>query len=387
MRQFLNQTTLSAGIAIFSMFFGAGNVIFPLALGQKAGSMSSFATLGLLITAIGGPLLGLFAAILFEGECKKFFYRSGKTPGLFLMLICAALLGPFAVMPRCIVLSYVSLQAYLPGTNLWVFSLLFGFICYVCLSKRSHILPILGKFLSPILLFCLVIIILSGLNTSSQTTVDPMGPVESVVEGLVIGYDTMDLIASIFFASIIWRLLKESLDSSNSTMVRHTTLIASLVGGTLLAIIYVGLIRASALNSHLLSEVAPERLLTELSSILLGPFLGTISNIAVSLACLTTVVGLLMTFADLIQKEFPRLNLSYNGSLLLLIMIMVVFANLGFSGIMMIIHPLVTICYPAIIVLTICNILHKLYGWSEVKVPVWGTFGLTLAFFIGTKIL
>ena len=77
----------STGIAIFSMFFGSGNVVFPLLLGQITGEKISWALIGLAITAVGAPLLGLLGSVLFEGDCKKFFYRIGEIPG-YIIVIC-----------------------------------------------------------------------------------------------------------------------------------------------------------------------------------------------------------------------------------------------------------------------------------------------------------
>ena len=91
---------LSTGFAMFSMFFGAGNVVFPLDLGRTAGHMNFYAIAGLLITAVGVPFTGLLTMFLFEGNYTKFFERIGKVPGFVLAAFIMALIGPFYAMPR-----------------------------------------------------------------------------------------------------------------------------------------------------------------------------------------------------------------------------------------------------------------------------------------------
>ncbi|MBS0286342.1 MAG: branched-chain amino acid transport system II carrier protein, partial [Proteobacteria bacterium] len=149
----------STGIAIFSMFFGSGNVVFPLLLGTLTGDHITWALIGLTITAVGAPLLGLLGSVLFEGDCKQFFYRIGAVPGYLVVIFLLALLGPVGVMPRCFIVSYGAVQPYFPGLSLPVFSAIAGLITLLMLAKRNFILPILGFFLSPLLILTLLIII------------------------------------------------------------------------------------------------------------------------------------------------------------------------------------------------------------------------------------
>src|ERR1700722_11983722 len=102
MKFLLKTESLSLGLAMFSMFFGAGNVIFPLALGQFAGDKNLYAILGLILTAALIPAAGVFAMILFEGNYKNFFGRLGKVPGFLLAFTTISLLGPLGSTPRCI---------------------------------------------------------------------------------------------------------------------------------------------------------------------------------------------------------------------------------------------------------------------------------------------
>src|SRR5690554_429928 len=109
-KQAQNTGILAAGLALFSMFFGAGDLIWPLILGGSAGDRNFFAMLGLLITGVSLPLLGLLAMMLFQGDYRAFFYQTGRIPGAILIFIIQAILGPLGSLPRLITLSYATLK-------------------------------------------------------------------------------------------------------------------------------------------------------------------------------------------------------------------------------------------------------------------------------------
>ena len=158
----IKSNTLSTGLAMFSMFFGAGNVVFPLALGQIAQDSNFFAILGLLISAVCVPFLGLISMTLFDGNYQNFFERIGKVPGFLVMLCILGLIGPFGAIPRCIALSYSTLELYFPGMSLPLFSIASCLIIFAFTAKKNSI-GILGYVLTPLLLFSLLFIIVKGL--------------------------------------------------------------------------------------------------------------------------------------------------------------------------------------------------------------------------------
>ena len=108
---------ISLAVAIFSMFFGAGNAIFPLILGKNTQDLCGIASLGLFCTGILGPILGLATASLYQGKIKDFFYGAGKWLGGFLMIITLALLGPFAVLPRCLTVAHAAFSQLIPDIS------------------------------------------------------------------------------------------------------------------------------------------------------------------------------------------------------------------------------------------------------------------------------
>lgn len=361
------------------MFFGAGNAVFPLLLGKMAGDKVPFALFGLLITAVGGPLLGMLGTVLFQGKTRLYFSRIGKFPGTFLMLITLGFLGPFAVMPRCVTVAYAGIKPIVPELSLMMFSILFSLLCFFCCINKNRVIPLLGLILSPMLLGCLVLIIIKGKLTGNAYPVVDLSAKEAIFAGLSCGYDTMDLIASLFFSAAIWNMLQ---GKGNQSLFK-TAMLSGLVGGFLLAAVYIGLCQVSALHQGHLSNAAPEELIINLAALTLGPYLGLTANLAIALACLTTVIALATTIGDVLTREFIK---GGEGLVLFLVLaITALLSNLGFEKIMMIMHPMVAICYPAIIVLTLCNIGYQTRGFNSVKVPVALTLALTIIYTLTTS--
>ncbi|PCI92074.1 hypothetical protein COB11_07925 [Candidatus Aerophobetes bacterium] len=375
-----NKTTWITGIAIFSMFFGAGNVVFPLLLGKICGDQNLYATIGLLLTAIGGPLLGLFGAMLFQGNFKEFFCRIGTAPGYILMIITSLLLGPFAVMPRCLIVSYAALSSFFPGLSLFAFSILSAAVIFLLVFKKNKLLPILGMTLSPILLISLILIIVISLFGGKATHVE-MTPIKALTKGLLVGYDTMDLIASIFFSVSIWSLLKTKLRTEHHAGKNYEIkvfMIAGSFAGILLGLVYIGFSHAASLHIPLLANTPSENLLTTLAYSSLGSIFGILANLAIGLACLTTIMSLAVTFTEILRNDFNMKKINHPTWIFIIVVITALFSNLGFSTIMNFIHPAVEICYPAIVVMTICNILYKTCNFKMIKSPVYVTLAITL---------
>lgn len=203
--------TLATGLAMFSMFFGAGNVVFPLALGQIAQDKNFFAILGMLITAVGVPFAGLLAMTLYNGDYKRFFGRIGKVPGFLLAACIMGLIGPFGAMPRCIALSYSTAKMFLGGISLPVFSVAACLLIWVFTFRRSNIINSLGYLLTPLLLGSLGVIIACGLINSPEASVTAHDNFNIFLKGLKDGYQTMDLLGAFFFSSVVIASLKKNI--------------------------------------------------------------------------------------------------------------------------------------------------------------------------------
>ena len=361
MRGFFKKTILSMAIAIFSMFFGAGNAIFPLILGMQAGSHFGWAFSGLLLTGIGGPLLGLLGGTLYRGHCTKFFGRAGKYGGGILIALTLAMLGPFAVLPRCITVAHAAIEPIIPHFALWMFAPIFCILALLLCFKRKFLLPILGYVLSPLLIGCLLLIIgQSFFMPAAPAVIHGMTSAQAFTTGISTGYDTMDLIASIYFSAGIWTMIEIHSKDKSAKYILSTTLKAGVLGCFFLALIYFGLTHAAAVYAPYLVEVPPAMLMTHLSMTALGPTLGLVANAAIALACLTTVISLVMTIAQIVSHQILKGKVSYRSILIVQLFIAALMAPIGFDGLMTLIHYPIAFAYPVIIVLTVFNIIHKL---------------------------
>lgn len=380
MKNFFQSKTLSTGLAMFSMFFGAGNVVFPLALGQITKGDNFFAILGLLITAIAVPFLGLIAMILYHGNYKNFFGRLGKAPGFVLALFIMCLIGPFGAMPRCIALSHSTLSLFIPNIPLLLFSFISILIIFIFTYKESKLIEILGNVLTPFLLLALGVIIAIGLFSQDISTAQKSFPLQAFIKGLGEGYYTMDLLASFFFCAVIIDCLKANFKEEHQEYKKITllSLKASMIGAFLLSVIYIGFSFVAARNSTSLEGISTDFLLAKLSINILGPYAGIVASAAVALACLTTAVALASAFANFLSHEILNKKLNYVSCLVITLIITLFISTLNFSGIAKILTPILSVCYPSLIVLSACNLFHKLYGFSYVKLPVFSVFILNL---------
>ncbi|HXF29491.1 MAG TPA: branched-chain amino acid transport system II carrier protein, partial [Chlamydiales bacterium] len=368
---------ISVGFAMFSMFFGAGNVVFPLIVGTLAQDRALYALLGLVITAVGVPFLGLFGMTLFEGDYRAFFARLGKWPGFLIILVIMGLIGPFGAIPRCITLSYSTVKLFFGETPLLIFSVVSCVLIFLLTVKKSRITDVLGYILTPLLLVSLAVIIIKGALIHPEPSTGEMeSNMQSFLNGLLYGYHTMDLLGAFFFCAVVIDALKALGKSHRS--IHHNTYLASTVGAGLLAAVYVGMCFVAAMHSMDLTEVPADQLLGKLALSVLGPYAGVITCTAVALACLTTAIALSAVFAEFVHNDIVQDRLNYEWSLAATLVVTFVISTLEFNGILLFLAPIVQVIYPALVMLCIVNIAYKLWGFKYVKLPVALTFAISL---------
>lgn len=377
---------LEIGLALFSMFFGAGNCIFPMALGKAAGTSMFYPLSGLAITGVIAPFLGVMAMILYNGSYKDFFSRIGRGPGIFAGLLLISLVGPVGSIPRCITVSHATLAHVFPSLPFILMSAASCVIVYLLAVKEKRIVDLLGCILTPLLLIILGFIIIKGLVSDHAPMQNSMVPVSDLfTQGLIVGYNTLDLIAALFFSTIILVNLKDygyDPEQRPTKKLIKLSIKSCVVGAFLLLSIYVGFSLIASFYAQGSAAISPDKLLSQVVSSVLGSQGSTFVAIAVSLACLTTEIALASVFSEYIHTEILRKKVSYPICLLFTVLATFGISNLGFSGISSIIEPILKLCYPALIVLTILNLAHKLWGVKMVKVPVYLTLVITIIIFI-----
>lgn len=390
MKRFFQSHIVTIGLAIFSMLFGAGNLMYPLLVGIKSGDNLWYGMGAFLITAVILPLIGLIAMILFDGNYEAFFARLGKRTGSFFIFLCMLIIGPGLVIPRIVTLSHVMMSPFIPSEFLstispassFVFTLLFLAVTFLFTYKENKIVAVLGNIISPLLLLSLIIIIVKG-YFSANGMVENHQPLSTIItENLLLGYGTLDLLGAIFFCAIVLSILRHSLGSRFETDKRLRLMVgfqAGLLGVSLLALIYCGMALLGAYYGHAVAGVSEGLLFREIALLILGKRAAIIIAVAVLLACLSTAIALSAVCAEYVQKTLFPNKLSYLHSLLLVLIACIPLCIFGLSTVLQLTGgPITYIGYPVLITLTFANIAYSLFGFKPVKLPVLVVFIITL---------
>lgn len=386
MKRSFQSQIIATGLAIFSMFFGAGNLIFPLKVGLIAGEKNCWAISGFLLTGVLLPLMGLIAIILFNGDYKTFFYRLGRIPGACFILFCVLIIGPLVAMPRIVTLSHIMVAPFFGNISLLLFTFIFLAFTFLGSYKESRIINLLGYFISPLLLLSLLIIIIKGLLVRGQMTHSSNVPEFTLFwESVKVGYNTLDLLGAIFFSSIVITILKENLKDHSEKSLKKLALLgfkAGLLGVSLLAIIYIGMSFLGVYHGTGLSHLNEGELFSALSFRILGSRGAIIIALAVLMACYSTIIALTTVVAEYVQKTLLRNKINYLQSLLIILVITAIVSNFGLSKILSTSGPFIEAGYPALIVLTGTNIAYKAFGFTPIKLPVFITLCISCALFL-----
>lgn len=376
----IRSNTLTTGLALFSMFFGAGNTTFPLALGAFAKDKIATGFFAFNLTAVLIPLLAVTTLTLFDGSYHRFFQRIGKLPGFLIIVFLMALIGPFGAIPRIIALSYSTFKLIVPNLNLDFFKIVSCLLFFGLTYKRSRILDILGYVLTPVLLVTLGMITIKGIFFSPELLASAASHGEVFIRGIEEGYNTMDLQGAFFFSSIVIICLEKELSVRNKSHKNliMMTLKAGGIGCGLLALVYLGLAYLAALNSGSLEIKTPDLMLGSLALKFLGESAGIIVCVAVAMACLSTAIALVAVFSEFLHEEVSLKKISYIQSLIITLVITYIVSMLNFTAIMEFLKPILVLIYPTLIVITICNFLYKVIGFKWIKTPSLVTFILTV---------
>lgn len=365
------------GFAIFSMFFGSGNLVFPLQIGQAAGNSWVSGFLGLFLTGILLPFLGLFVIKLHHGSYNNFFGEAGKIAKIALPLFTLSLLGSFGVVPRCITVAHGGLEYIFPHLSLGIFSLIFSVVCFFICIKEHFMISVLGKWMTPLLLICLAFLIYIGISNAPALTENTLTPLPAFQHGFLTGYMTMDLFAAFFFSALIFNQIQAKLKTTNDKDVLKAALKPSIIGSALLSIIYLGFVYLGAHYQSVISTVSPELFLPTIASHLMGKNAVILIGIIVLFSCLTTAVALNNIYAHFLCSLFNLKKDKFLWVLFLTTSVSFTISLMDFRGIAAILAPLLEISYPSIILLTVLSIFLK--DWKKLKIALfYGVLILTL---------
>ncbi len=351
--------TFIYGFAIFSMFFGSGNLVFPLQIGQNSGNHWLLGFLGLFITGILLPFLGLFVIKLHRGSYNAFFAEAGSFARITLPLFTLSLLGSFGVVPRCITVAHGGLEYVFPETSLSIFSVFFCIACFFICIKEHFMITVLGKWMTPLLLACLTLLICLGIINAPPLIENPVASITAFQDGFLIGYQTMDLFAAFFFSALIFNQIQAKLKTTHDKDVLKAALKPSLIGSCLLAVVYLGFVFLGAHYQALTTNVSPELILPTIASHLMGKNAVFLIGIIVLFSCLTTAVALNNIYAHYLCSLFNLKKDKFLWVLLGTTLLSFAVSLMDFKGIAAILSPLLEVSYPSIIVLTLLSIFLK----------------------------
>ncbi|MDR2781587.1 MAG: branched-chain amino acid transport system II carrier protein [Holosporaceae bacterium] len=363
----MNKMIFTYGFALFGMFFGAGNLVFPLAIGRSTSEHWLLGFFGLMITGIVLPFIGLFALKANKGNYVDFFGGAGKMAKAALPLLILSLIGSFGAMPRCITLVYGSVTNIIPDLPAVIFNFIFCAVTYfVCLSEQ-RITNLLGKYLAPALLVFLAILVILGVINGDHASAGAgilagtgtLDGAQSFSHGFKTGYQTMDLLGAIFFSALIFSQVQRALPKgvSDSDTVKFAMKIGT-IAMVLLAIMYLGMVFLGANFSDLITSVEPASIIMVIAQHLMGDYAMWCMSLLVALACFTTVVALNNTYAQYLCSLF---NCKDNFKFVLLGTTAVAFfvSLFGFGAIAGFLSKILDCLYPSIVVLAIVSIFSK----------------------------
>ena len=348
---------LLTGFALFAMLFGAGNLIFPPMLGYETSSSWIPTMLAFIITGVGFPFLGILSVSIAGNGIKDFANRVSPTFSKIFAIISILAIGPMLAIPRTGATAY-EITFLHNGMNNTIYKYIY-LICYfgivILFSLRANkVIERVGKILTPILLLLLFLIIVKGIFFSGLSIKPDIYP-HAFKKGFLEGYQTMDTIASIAYAGIILKAIK---NGRNLTQKQEFSFLikAGLVAILSLALIYGGFALVGAKMHSVLVTNDKIELLVKTTSYLLGNYGNLVLAICVAGACLTTAIGLVATAGEFFSSIT---SFKYEKIVIFTVIISFLLSILGVESIIRISVPILVFIYPVMISLIILNLFGK----------------------------
>lgn len=367
--------TLLIGSLLFGLYFGAGNLIFPIELGQNSGYNLYKVVLGFIISGVGLPLLGVVASAISKNDS---LFEMGKTVSdKFAYIFTTALyltIGPFFAIPRTSTVAFeVGITPNISEKNTKLFLLIFSLIFFITVLafalKPGKVMDNIGKILTPTFLILLSVLVILAI-------VKPMGPLGQIKPrqkyqnnplfvGILDGYNTMDALASLAFAIIIISSIRK-LGVKDSNQIAKETLKSGIICLFAMSTVYVSLAFMSS-SSVKIMKLGNNGgiILSNISFYYLGNFGKILLAAIVIIACLKTAIGLIIACSEIFIQMYPN-SLSYKTYAVIFTLISFLIANLGLQNIISLSIPVLMYLYPLAIVLIFLSLLYPLIGRNKI---------------------
>ena len=429
MNKLVARQRLVMTFTFFSMFFGAGNLIFPPFVGAQAGSATIPAAIGFIVSAVGLPILGVLA-VTFAGGFDKLASRVSPKFALFLGVAIMLTIGPCFAIPRTATTSFEMMVApFVPSSYGWlaqlIYSLVFFTLAFLFAQHPEKLSKVLGRFMGPLLLVLIAVLFIACLIHGIGIPANPMGDYSTnqIARGFLDGYQTMDLLAALYFGIVISANIRAQ-QVDDESQVQKETAYAGLGTGVLLIVIY-GALSYVGVVSGAIVTIDPTKdtgatVLTNLTSSLFGTFGTAFLGVVFVIACLNVCTGLIGTCATYFHTRFRtvagrtlsyrtwqviftvfsfivsnaglsaiKLNtvkmtgrtLSYRTWQVIFTVFSFIVSNAGLSAIIKVSVPVLSALYPIAIVLVLLTLTHKSLGARFPRVYFWTVLLVGIASF------
>ena len=297
-------TILTAGFALFAMFFGAGNLVIPPYIGLKIGALSGVAFAGFFVSDI---LLSFLAVVMVASIGLTFTDLGKRFPPLFvnaLVFLIIVTLGPLICVPRTGSTTYeVAVQPFFPQIGKIIFGVLYFGITLLLSISKAKIVDIIGKILTPFLILSLTILIVVGtLNAPKELVDNGYSFGEAFAFGFSKGYLTLDVLAGVIFSGLIISSIVQE-GYRNEADKKQVTILSGVVAAGCLVFIYGGLLYLGATSSLPSSEgISYIDILKHIAYNVLGDYGGIVISVAVAFACLTSAIAIVSAMGEIFEN-------------------------------------------------------------------------------------
>lgn len=374
---------LLATVTFFSMFFGAGNLIFPPFLGVQAGSATVPAAAGFIVSAVGLPILGVLA-VSAAGGFEQLANRVSPKFSLVLGVAIILTIGPCFAIPRTATTSFeMAVVPFTADAPRWltqlVYSLVFFALSFVMAQHPERLSKTLGRFMGPLLLVLIAVLFAACLVIGHGAFTAPYGNYASgqLARGFLDGYQTMDLLAALYFGIVISANVREMGVTDESANRRETGL-AGVGTGVMLIAVY-GALSYVGMVSGTFATIDPAKdngatVLTNLTASAFGPWGTAFVGLVFVVACFNVCTGLISTCGTYFQNRFPRVagrHVSYRAWSAIFAVFSFIVSNAGLSAIVTVSVPVLAALYPIAIVLVVLALVHRPFSSRFPHVYFW----------------
>lgn len=356
---------LFSGFMLFSLFFGAGNLIFPPLVGLEAGTHFGPAITGFLITGVLLPFMAIMAIALSDDGLISIGNRVHKVFGLVFAVIIYMSIGAFYGIPRASNVAYElgfkQVFSIDSGLVLFIFSLLFFGLTYYISFNPKKIVDRIGQILTPALLIVLAMLFIQAFMKFENIPSDPTAGYITTpfVTGFLEGYFTMDAVAALAFGIVVINGFKDKGAKTKAEIVRGS-MGAAVLAGVALTIVYFSLGWIGKVIPGDVAFTNGAEILTAGSKLLFVKGGSLLFGSIVILACLTTCVGLINACSQFFNEVFPRW--SYQTYVAIFVLVGLLVSNLGLELILQLATPLLVFIYPIAIVLVMLSLFQNFAG-------------------------